>query len=65
MTGSVDLDLVIFDCDGVLVDSEPLSDASWAGALVKLSPSVVAAIFTSQSRLAAATAFFDQAPVLV
>jgi beta-phosphoglucomutase-like phosphatase (HAD superfamily) len=24
---------VIFDCDGVLVDSEPLSDASWAGAL--------------------------------
>jgi len=24
---------VVFDCDGVLVDSEPLSDASWAGAL--------------------------------
>jgi HAD superfamily hydrolase (TIGR01509 family) len=24
---------VVFDCDGVLVDSEPLSDASWAEAL--------------------------------
>lgn len=24
---------VVFDCDGVLVDSEPLSDAAWAGAL--------------------------------
>lgn len=29
------LDLVIFDCDGVLVDSEPLSNAVLAGALTR------------------------------
>jgi beta-phosphoglucomutase-like phosphatase (HAD superfamily) len=26
---------VVFDCDGVLVDSEPLSDASWAAVLAR------------------------------
>jgi phosphoglycolate phosphatase len=30
MTGTVDLDLVIFDCDGVLVDSEPASNHVFA-----------------------------------
>jgi len=36
MTGSVDLDLVIFDCDGVLVDSEPESNRVFAEELRRL-----------------------------
>ena len=45
---------VVFDCDGVLVDSEPLSDASWAGALaghgyVMTSEDIVAVRGTSEA----------------